>query len=263
MLRDYLRRGVKAGLVAGLVFGLFMAFVANPLVAYADGQNHAADGEHGHAGEHDHGPGDGHAGEAGHHDAAVSPAIDEAVSVLSGGLWAVLLGGVVFGVGFYLLEPLVPGTGATRSYLLGLAGFVTVSGAPWLVVPPVAPGAEQSLPTDARLSLYAGMIVAGAVVCLLSAVVYDRLRDANGRAVAAVVALLPFALLAVPTVLAPTNAVEGALSPALRSGLTGLFVFGQALVWLVLAGAHAQFGPTDGTPAGRSTVDTDPAVVAD
>jgi hypothetical protein len=268
MLLRYLTRGVKAGLVAGLVFGLFVALVANPLVGYADGANHAVEGEHGGEGavhghaESDHDAGGGHAGEGDHHDSAVSGAVDTAVSVVAGGLWAVLLGGVFFGLVYYVIEPAIPGTGATKSYVLAAAGFVTVSGAPWLVLPPVAPGAEQSLPVATRLALYGGMMVAGGLACLAAGYAYSRIGESRGRVPAVLAAVLPLALLAVPAVLAPSNAGQGGLPPALRTGLMGLSVFGQALVWLLLAAAHAQFRPDDGrTQFERSTPDT--AVGAD
>ncbi|MGB9964681.1 CbtA family protein [Halobacterium hubeiense] len=236
MFAEYLTSGVKAGVVAGLVFGLFVAVAANPLVAYADEVNHGVETTHDHAAESGH-------GDAGHHESAVSATVTDAVSVLSGWLWAVLLGGVVFGAGYYFLEPAIPGTGATKSYVLAFAGFVTVSGAPWLVLPPVAPGAEQSLSVDARLPLYAGMMVAGALTCLLSGYAYDRLSATRGVLPAAAAAAVPFGLLALAPVVAPTNAVHGALPAALGAGLTGLFVFGQLLLWVLLAAAHARFAP--------------------
>ena len=261
MLAAYLTRGVKAGLVAGLVLGLFVALVANPLVAYADGTNHAAGGsqaesDHAVGGGHDHG------GDT-QHGSAVSAAVTEGVSVLTSGLWGVLLGGVVFGIAFYFLEPAIPGTGATKSYLLGVAGFVTVSGAPWLVLPPAPPGASQSLAVTTRLLLYGGMMVAGALACLLSGFVYNRASASAGPIAGAVGALLPFGILAVPAALAPTNTVSGALGPDLRAGLVGLAVFGQALLWLLLAVTHAQLHSAaaaaaeyaEPTPDGTATAD--------
>lgn len=244
MLVEHLTRGVTAGVVAGLVLGLFVAVVANPLVAYADGPT-ALEGGHDHAGTDTDGDG-------GHHG-TVPAAVTHLASVVAGVLWAVLLGGLVFGAGYFLLEPALPGTGATRSYVLGAAGFLTVSGAPWLVLPPVPPGAEQSLPVDTRLALYAGMILAGASVCLLAGLVYRRLRGRGRRTVvAAAGALPPLALLAGPAVLAPTNAVEVSLAPDLRAGLAGVTVFGQLLLWLALAAAHARLAPDGGaSPAAR------------
>ncbi|MDL5363112.1 CbtA family protein [Halalkalicoccus sp. NIPERK01] len=240
MLATHLKRGVKAGVVAGLVFGLFMALVANPLVAFADELGH----ERGHAvGEHhEHAAGEHHEDHGGeHHDSAVSMTVTNGVSVVSGVLWGVLLGGVVFGIAYYFLEPAIPGTGGAKSYLLAAAGFVTVSGAPWLVLPPQPPGVAQTLPTETRLALYGGMMVVGAVVCLLAGFAYGRLRGAHGRITAAGIAVLPFGLLAIPVVLAPSNPVESTLPPELATGLIGITVFGQAMLWLLLAGIHARF----------------------
>lgn len=256
MLAAYLTRGVKAGLVAGLVFALFMAVVANPLVIYADEMNHAAGEGHGHSGAHGH-------EEGGHAESTVSIAANKAVSVLSSGLWAVLLGGVVFGIAFYFLEPAIPGSGATKSFVLGAAGFITVSGAPWLVLPPAPPGVQQSLAVNTQLLLYGGMMVAGAVTCLLSGYVYNRVSASSGRLLAGVAALVPFSLLAVPTVLAPTNVVGGELSPDLQAGLIGLIVFGQALVWLALAASHALLRANDKSGSQPPTTGADTAVSAD
>lgn len=235
MFVDYLLRGMKAGLVTGVVFGLFVALVANPLVGFADELGH---GEH-----HDEAASDGHEADGHHaggdtHESALSVA--SAVSVASSVLWAVLLGAVVFGVAYYFLEPVLPGTGHTKSYVLGAAGFLTVSGAPWLVLPPQPPGVEQAVPVGTRLLLYGGMMVAGAGTCLLAVLVYDRLHEERGRAVAASLALTPTSMLVVPAVIVPTTTVESALPTELAAGLTGLVVFGQLLVWLLLAAVHAR-----------------------
>ncbi|WP_436930802.1 CbtA family protein [Halosimplex halobium] len=246
MFTAYLKRGVKAGAVAGLVFGVLVALVANPLVGFADALGHG--GDHALDGRHDHASGE--------HHGAVSTAVTNGVSVVAGVLWGILLGGVVFGVVFYFLEPAVPGAGATKSYLLAAAGFVTVSGAPWLVLPPQPPGVAHALPTETRVVLYGGMMAAGALACLLAGSLYGRLRAARGRATAAVVATLPLCLLAVPTVLAPSNAVEHSLPAGLATGMTGVTVFGQVLLWLLLAGSHARFRRWSENP-GASTVGTD------
>ena len=230
MLATYLKWGVKAGVVAGLVFGLLMALVANPLVVFADEFEHGGDPTVGQHHEEDGEP----------HDSVVSMAVTNGVSIVSGVLWGVLLGGVVFGIAYYFLEPAIPGTGGTKSYLLAVAGFVTVSGAPWLVLPPQPPGVEHALPAETSITLYGGMMLAGALVCLLAGFVYSRLRDIRRRKTAAVVAVLPLCLLAIPAALSPANAVEGSLPPELATGLTGLIVFGQAFLWLLLAGTHAR-----------------------
>jgi hypothetical protein len=243
MFVDYVTRGVKAGVVAGLVFGVFLALVANPMIGFAEELGHGAGDA---AAAHGHGATEGH----GHEAAAVSHGLTEAVSALSGVLWGVLLGAVVFGAGFYLLEPILPGSGGTGSYALALVGFVAVSGAPWLALPPRPPGAEGSLPPETRIALYAGMMVAGAVAGLLALFAYDRLHDARGRAVALAAAT---ATLAVPVVLAPTAGTGGELPSELAAGVTGLIVFGQALLWLLLAAVHARLHAghqrtTAGTP---------------
>lgn len=239
MFAAYLKRGVKAGVAAGLVFGLLMALVANPLVVFADGLGHGSD--HAVDEHHEHAAGEHHGEATGdHHDSAVSMTVTNGMSIISGVLWGVLLGGVVFGVVYYFLEPAIPGSSETKSYLLAAAGFVTVSGAPWLVLPPQPPGVEHALPSETRLVLYGGMMVAGALVCLLAGFVYGRLRDTRGRITAVVVAVLPVCLLVPPVVLSPVNSVESSLPPELATGLTGMIVFGQALLWLLLAGIHTQ-----------------------
>jgi hypothetical protein len=254
MLTSYITRGVKAGLLAGLVFGVLVALVANPLVGFADelGHDQPATGDHA---EH---------GDA-HHESAVSGAVTHGVSVVSGVLWGVLLGGVVFGVAYYFLEPLIPGTGATKSYLLAAAGFITVSGAPWLVLPPQPPGAELAVATDTRLLLYGGMMVAGALVCVLAGALYSRLRPSRGRRLAAVLALAPFALLVIPAVLSPVAPARGAVPPELATGLAGLVVFGQSVLWLLLAGTHARLRSSvaDGRRSPVETTSGETAVGAD
>ena len=226
-----------------------MAFVANPLVGFADG-----------FADHDHATGDGH-----DHEGVVSATVANGASVVAGVLWGVFLGGVVFGVAYYFLEPVIPGTGGTKSYLLAVAGFVTVSGAPWLVLPPQPPGVEAALATETRLLLYSGMMVAGGLVSAASGILYRRLRGSHARSTAAVVAVLPFALLAIPAALSPAAPAEGALPPELAAGLTGLVVFGQALLWLLLAGVHARLHgrSEDATAADLAATSSDGSVAAD
>lgn len=271
MLAAHVKRGVAAGAVAGLVFGLLVALVANPLVGFADGLAdggaHAAGDGSGAAGAH-HGEPSGESARAG----AVPAPVADGISVLGGLLWGVLLGGVVFGAVHYVLEPALP-DGAAGSYLLAGAGFVTVSGAPWLALPPRPPGVEPAMAAGPRLALYGVMMAAGALACLLAGRLYARVRDARGRVVAAAAAVLPFVPLAIPAVLSPAPpAIPAALAdpagsplpPDLAAGLTGLVVFGQALLWLLLAGVHARlrrWTEGDGRPAGvPSPRDNGPAV---
>ncbi|WP_018259133.1 CbtA family protein [Halomicrobium katesii] len=217
--------------------------------------------EEGHADE-DHAE-EGHAEAGGHHESAVSATVTNVVSVGASVLWGLLLGTVVFGVAGYVLEPIVPGEGAVQSALLAVGGFVTVSGAPWLLLPPSLPGVERAIPTDTGMVLYAGMMVAGAVVCLLSAVCYDRLRDRYGRLAAGTVAMAPFALLVAVGTLTPFGPATGSLSPALADGLLGTVVFGQLLLWTALAATHARLGGDDASRSATPSARTDAALSAD
>ncbi|GAA0204134.1 CbtA family protein [Halobaculum roseum] len=246
MFVEYLTRGVKAGLVAGAVFGVLLALVANPIVGFADELGH--DGEaHAHEdGSH------GHEETTAAHDAGLS--VNGGVSVLSGALWGVLLGAVGFGVAFYFLEPIVPGTGAVRSYVFAAAGFLTASGAPWLVLPPAPPGTDHALDAQTRMILYGVMMAAGAAAAIAGMVLYDRLREDRGRAVAVAVGLLPVGALPVLAAAVPADRTTVALPSELAAGLVGLVVFGQALMWLVLATVHARL---HGAEAGDTAAATD------
>lgn len=221
MLARYVRRGLTAGLVAGFVFGVFVVLVGNPLVEVVEGAAHG----HGDAADGAHSLG--------------SLALSNAVSVGGGVFWGVLAGVVTFGIVYYFLEPVVPGRSDTQSYLLAGAGFVTASGAPWLVLPPQSAGVAQGLPVDVRIRWYVAMMVVGAVVCALSGYAYNRVARTNGRAAALVSAALPFALLAIPLAIAPANPVDGTGSDLLVASFRGFVVFGQLALWFVLASAHA------------------------
>jgi predicted cobalt transporter CbtA len=166
-------------------------------------------------------------------------AVTKLVSVVTSGFWGLLFGAVFFGGAFYFLEPAIPGTAGTKSYLLAAAGFVTVSGAPWLALPPVAPGMEQALSTQTRLYIYAGMMVAGLVASLLSGLAYNRLSAARGRLVGLVGAAVPLALLPVVAMAMPANPVHGSVPADLAAAFQGFVVFGQLVLWFVLASAHA------------------------
>lgn len=219
MLSSYLSRGLKAGLLAGLVFGLFVALVATPMIGVAQelgGQEHADHAEEGSIG-----------------------ALADATSVAGGVLFGVLLG-LSFGAAFYFLEPAIPGASDTQSYLLAAAGLITVSGAPWLVVPPQPPGVEALLPTGVRIGIYTGMLALGALACLAAGGAFNRLR---GRGYEGKVALaggaLPLVALGLLGVLAPTEPVTGSTPAALTAGYRWLVVTGQLGLWATLAAAHA------------------------
>lgn len=215
-LIEHVTRGLKAGAFGGLAFGLFVALVGNPLVAYAETF------EHGHGG----GP-------------VVPETATIAVSVGGGVLLGVLLGAVVFGAAFYFVEPAIPGPVEARSYLLAAAGFVTVSGSPWVLLPPQPPGVEQALATDVRLTWYAIMMAVGAAACLLSGYAYSRLRARHGPALGLLGALVAFGLIPAAAVVGPANAVTGSIPADLAYVFRAVTAVGQVGLWLVIAGAHA------------------------
>jgi len=235
MLEGYLVRGLKAGLVAGVALGLFVALLANPMIGAAE--QFAGEGDHDHGTHADGGHAEHEAGGAGD-SGLLSVLTAETVGVLGGVFWGLLLG-VGFGLAFYVLEPALPGAAAGKSALVAAGGFVTVSGAPWLVLPPQPPGVEQTLATDTRLLLYAGLMLAGLAACLAAGYVSRRLRSL-GRGPAALGAAVPLCLLVVLAALAPAAPVEQAVPASLVAAFRAQVVFGQLLVWTLLAAAHAR-----------------------
>ena len=218
MLFNHLRRGLFAGAVGGFVYGVFVATVIVNLVEVAESFE---------------------AGHQGGHETAVSAATTVAVSIGGGLLWGLLLGIIAFGVAYYFVEPAIPGGAMTRSYLLGAAGFVTVSGAPWLVLPPLPPGVEQGLPNDTRLLLYAAMVVGGAVACGTAVFLYGRISNKQGRAVGSIAAGSPFLVLVGASLLAPANPTSGALPGGFLTAFRWTVIFGQGSLWVILASVHA------------------------
>jgi hypothetical protein len=236
MFRSYVERGLAAGAVGGVAFGLFVAVLGTPLVEYAETVGHAA------------GTGD-HGGES-----AVSETVTGLAGVGGGVLWGLLLGAVVFGAVYYLLEPAIPGAGATKRYVLAAAGFVTVSGAPWLALPPQPAGVDAALPADVRILWYGGMAVAGAAVCCVAGQTYTRLTARGvGRPATCLAALVPFAALAVPAAAAPAT-TTGAVPAGMTAVYQGVVVFGQVTLWFVLASVHAWLSaPFPSPPRPRQT----------
>jgi len=238
MFRPYLWRGLKAGLLAGIGFALVIALVGNPLIGAIEtaSQDHATEHEEAHAGEQE-ASGE-HAGEETH---AMSTAVTNGISIGGGVLWGLLLGLVTFGIVFYFLEPAIPGTGAAKSYVLAAAGFITVSGGPWLALPPQPGGVEQALTQETRLFWFVAMVVASALTCLLAASLYNRLVSNRRRVVAAIAALAPFGLLLALATVAPANTISGPISSTTVTLFRGVTVLGQIGLWVLLATAHARF----------------------
>ena len=222
MATDYLERGAVAGAAGGTVYGLFLATVGNSFTAGLE--TFESGHEHG-------GP-------------VVSELTTAAVSVGGGVLWGLLFGIGLFGMAYYLLEPALPGDGVGKRLALAAAGFLIVSGAPWLVLPPQAPGVEQALPTETRTLWYGGMMVAGAVVVGLCGVAHRQTAD-YGRLRTVAWTALPLALLVIPVALAPANPVSGPVPASLSAAYRWTVVFGQLLLWATTAGVHSWLGDPD------------------
>ena len=215
MVRAHLRRGLLAGAVGGVAYGAFLAAVARPLIAHAESFE-AAGGTGG----------------------AASSAVTAVASVGAGVLWGLLLGGLVLGVGGYLLEPALPGAPDTQGYLLAAAGFLTVSGGPWLAFPPQPPGVETALDTPTRQVWFLAVAVATAAAIGLALLAARRLRD-RPRPVRLGAAALPFGLVGVAVWAAPPTGATGPAPEALVSAFRATVVAGQVGLWLVMASAHA------------------------
>lgn len=244
MFTAYILRGIKAGVAAGLAFGLFVAFVGNPLIGYAEAFE---------SGGHGGGP-------------VVADAVTATVSILGGVLLAMLFGALTFGVVYYFFEPAIPGGETTKSYLLAAGGFLTISGAPWLALPPQPPGVEQTLSTDVRISWYVAMMVTAVVASSLVVVAYNRLRPTGHRWVATLVGMLPLGLVFVVAAIAPANPVSGPIPGGLALTFRAVTVIGQFGLWFVLASAHVWLlkrertdesgdGRTDGDRLGSAASD--------
>lgn len=224
MLVEYLKRGVAAGVVAGVLYGLFLAVVANPLIEYMEHLEH----------DHGHGHGD--------HAHVVSETTTAIVSVGSGVLWAILLGGV-FGLAYYVFEPALPGTQSIKTTVLAGAAFLTVSVIPWLVIPPAAPGAEQAFTNDLRLLIYAGLMVVGALVATLAILSYRRTASEYGVTAGALVGIGVVVIAGVVISISTPTIVTGGEMPAdLVVAFQGLVVLSQAAIWLVIAVGFEWFG---------------------
>lgn len=224
MFATYLQRGVAAGIVAGVAYAAYMVLVGTPLTEYVHdaGHDHA-----GHAHEHA-----GHAHEQGGH--AVSELTTAVVSAGSGLLWAILLGGLL-AVALYLLEPAIPGPTPAKPYVLAAAGFLTVSGIPWLVLSPAAPGAEHVYGIDTRLGIYVALVVVGAITAATAVVAYNRGRR-RGLGVGLAAGAIPVvAVAAALVVVAPTVTTHPDLPADLVAAYQGLAVLSQAGLWLLLA----------------------------
>lgn len=217
MLFTYLRRGLVAGAVGGTIYGLFTLTVVSNLVSLSES---FASGHH-----------------AGH-EPVVPETMTIIVSVSGGILWGIFLGLLAFGAVYYFLEPALPGTDESRSYLLAGAGFIIVSGAPWLVLPPLPPGVDQGLPTETRILWYVTMMVIGAIACGTAGYLYNRLRSRWRRSAAIIVAGTPVLLIIGVAIAAPANPASGDVPARFVATYQWIIAFGQAGLWFTFATVH-------------------------
>lgn len=223
MIYEYLQRGVIAGVIAGIAYGVFMATVGNPLSEYIHDHGH----DHGHGHDHTHS----HAHDHAH---AVSETVTAIVSVGSGMLWAIFLGGI-FAIALYVFEPALPGREAGSAYLIAAAGFFSVSVTPWLALPPAAPGAENAYGIDTRLAMYVALIGLGVVVSAVSIVAYKRTTSRN-RVLGLVSGSVPIIATVIVVPLAtPTIVTHPELSGTLVSAFQATVFLSQAAIWVLIA----------------------------
>ncbi|MDB9302359.1 CbtA family protein [Halorubrum ezzemoulense] len=218
---DRLRSGVTAGALVGLAYGLFTWLVVSPVVRHLE---HLAS----HGGDHGH---------------KVAPAVGETTTaVISAGggvLWGILLG-AAFGVAYHLFEPGLPG-GALKPYVLAGAGFLTVSVAPWTVLPPATPGMEPLYGSSLRVPLYLGLIVVGGLVAATSILGYVRTARTRGRSSGVFVALLPLVALGLLSVVAPPTLTSGGAPTGLSAAFRWLVGLSQAGLWALIAVVFRRF----------------------
>lgn len=156
--------------------------------------------------------------EKGHGEApAVSSTVTKIVSVGGDIVFGLLLGAVIFVLAYYFLEPAISGAADTKNYIVASAGFLTVSGVPWALLPPQPLGVSQTLPAETRLLWCGIMMATGAVATGLA--VYDASPYwwELPKSVAATSALATLTLIPVVALLAPANSVAGLIRRGSRA----------------------------------------------
>ncbi|PSP85813.1 cobalamin cluster protein [Halobacteriales archaeon QS_6_64_34] len=216
MQSSHIQRGIVSGTATGIAYSLYMLFVGNPLSSYIEHVTHG----------HTHG--------SGNSGKIVSEAITAAISASSGLLWGILLGGV-FGVIMFLFEPGLPGSERIRSYVLAVGGFLTVSGIPWMVLPPAVPGAVYQYPVETRMRAYFGLALIGAVTfaAAVSIYKYTTRRHIGIRILAGTVPVL--AVATVLSVATPTITTFPDIPADLVAAYQALTIFTQLGMWILIA----------------------------
>jgi len=211
---EYLKRGIAAGSLAGTFYRLFIWRIMNPLVVYMERlSSYGGNTEEAHI---------------------LSEPLSVMISTGGGVLWGSLLG-TAFGFAYFVLEPTLPGN-RVKVYSLAAAGFMAVSGVPWLVLPPSVPGIDHQFGIEIRIIVYGLMMILGALAVVGSVTAYSRAADTAGRAMALGVAVFLFVLLVLLGLIAPSP-FGGDLPGELVTAFRWLVMFGQAGLWIVIATA--------------------------
>ena len=217
MFSSYLKRGGVAGLAGGLIFGAYTGFIIGPLITVAETfeQSHEL---------------------RSHGTSFITSVTTTTTSITAGILWGIFLGVLVFGVIYFFIEPLLPGVEGIKSYVIAGGGLLSLSGAPWLILPPQPPGADQSLPTDIRIIIYIVMIVVGVVTFGLSISAWRRLDNRLKYLGAA----LPIVILVFISITTSVNPITTSLPTSFVALFQAIVTTGQLILWSVTAIVHAK-----------------------
>lgn len=211
MVSRYLRRGVAAGTVAGTIMAGYLSLMFWLPI------HHAETGRH-------------------HHSAETAFTLSTMIDIGSSVLWGVLLG-LIFALVYFIFEHSLPGSARVKPYTLALAGFVTVSGGPWLLLPPTPETVVQPLGATTRILLYLGGMAGGAVATSGSFYLYRRISAGSiGRQL--LVSLTPIWLL-ITTSIALHLIILPVSIPAESASVIVVVATGQLLLWLVIATAFS------------------------
>lgn len=211
MIKKYCTHGIVAGTASGAAFGVFVLFVVSPQIAAIESA-HAS----------------------GFHSTAESTLAFSTLFTIGGStVWRLILG-LIFSLLYYIFENLLPGSHRSNPFLLAGAGFVTVSGVPWLLLPPSVEPVVEGLSQSTRTLLYFGGIGAGAVTASTSLYLSSRVTN-RGTIETIGISATPFAVTLITGFVIRMTILQPTVS-SYNWGYAATVVLGQLLLWLSLAG---------------------------
>lgn len=211
MVTQYLRRGIAAGTVAGIIMAGYLSLMFWLPI------HHSETGPH-------------------HHSAETALTLSTMIDIGSSMLWGVLLG-LIFALVYFIFERSLPGSTRVKPYTLAIAGFVTVSGGPWLLLPPTPETIIQPLGETTRSLLYFGGMVGGGVATSGSFHLYRRI-SAEPISRQLLVSLTPIWLL-ISTSIALHLVILPVSVPVESASVIIIVATGQLLLWVVIATAFS------------------------